>query len=199
MAKGTLGKEASSQADRSNRKAVVLREATRLFSEKGFRATTIRDIASAAGMRSGSPFYHFSSKQEILLCAITEGLSEALVKHQQIVAQPTDAKERLVQLITSQLQALLLQKTELTPLLFHEKRSLDAEGQKQVLCLKNQHHALWQSLLDELSAQGRLKSDSPLLRQLLIGATNEVPNWYRADGAMSIEEIAENIVAVFVV
>jgi AcrR family transcriptional regulator len=39
----------------------------RLFRRKGFDATSTRDIAAAAGMQSGSPFYHFKSKQALLL------------------------------------------------------------------------------------------------------------------------------------
>ena len=43
--------------------------------EKGFEGTTIRDIAGAVGMRSGSPFYHFASKHELLIAVMEEGLA----------------------------------------------------------------------------------------------------------------------------
>ena len=55
--------------DEGNRRQKLLRVAARLFRRKGFDATTTRDIAAAAGMRSGSPFYHFESKAA-LLCAV---------------------------------------------------------------------------------------------------------------------------------
>ncbi|MGB4910951.1 MAG: helix-turn-helix domain-containing protein, partial [Candidatus Dechloromonas phosphoritropha] len=57
-----------------NRRAELLRAAARLFVDKGFAATTTRDIAEAVGMRSGSPFYHFRSKQELLKEAMIDGL-----------------------------------------------------------------------------------------------------------------------------
>ena len=47
------------ERDDGNRRRAVLRHAARLFRRNGFDATSTRDIAAAAGMRSGSPFYHF--------------------------------------------------------------------------------------------------------------------------------------------
>ena len=66
-------------AEEGNRRAELIRTAGRLFREKGFDATTIRDIAAAVGMRSGSPFYHFKSKQDLLKAVMIEGLDVALV------------------------------------------------------------------------------------------------------------------------
>ena len=60
-------------ATESNRREALLRAAARLFVEKGFDATTTRDIAEAVGMRSGSPFYHFRSKHDLLKAAIADG------------------------------------------------------------------------------------------------------------------------------
>jgi TetR/AcrR family transcriptional regulator, cholesterol catabolism regulator len=51
------------ELDDGNRRQKLLRVAARLFRRQGFAATTTRDIAAAAGMRSGSPFYHFESSR----------------------------------------------------------------------------------------------------------------------------------------
>ena len=61
-----------------NRRAELIRAAGRLFREQGYAATTVRDIAAAVGMRSGSPFYHFKSKQEMLKAVVLEGMQAAL-------------------------------------------------------------------------------------------------------------------------
>mgnify|MGYP003520023624 CR=1 FL=1 len=65
-------------ADEGNRRAELIRAAGRLFVDKGYDATTIRDIADAVGMRSGSPFYHFKSKQDMLKAVMIEGLQAAV-------------------------------------------------------------------------------------------------------------------------
>jgi AcrR family transcriptional regulator len=48
--------------DDGNRRQQLIAGAARLFRRKGFDATSTRDIAAAAGMQSGSPFYHFKAR-----------------------------------------------------------------------------------------------------------------------------------------
>ena len=62
----------------TNRRDELLRVSAKLFREKGFDGTTIRDISGAAGMHSGSPFYHFKTKQDILVAVMEQGLAEGL-------------------------------------------------------------------------------------------------------------------------
>ena len=61
-------------AEETNRRADILRAAGRLFAEKGYAATTIRDIAGAVDMQSGSPFYHFRTKHDMLRAVVLEGI-----------------------------------------------------------------------------------------------------------------------------
>ena len=69
--------------EETNRRADIVRAAGRLFNQKGYSATTIRDIANAVGMRSGSPFYHFKTKHDMLRAVVLEGIgamTEAVAK-----------------------------------------------------------------------------------------------------------------------
>ncbi len=65
----------------------------RLFREKGFDGTSIRDISAAAGMHSGSPFYHFPSKQAMLLAVMEEGLAEGLRRSEAVLALNVPPRE----------------------------------------------------------------------------------------------------------
>ena len=60
-------KPAKNQAGASGRRAELLRLAAEMFAERGFRATTVRDIADAAGILSGSLYHHFGGKAELWL------------------------------------------------------------------------------------------------------------------------------------
>src|SRR4051812_30409328 len=64
----------TANGDASNRRADLIRVAARLFRDQGFNGTSTRDIADAVGMRSGSPFYHFANKHELLTAVMEEGL-----------------------------------------------------------------------------------------------------------------------------
>jgi AcrR family transcriptional regulator len=62
--------------------ARLLLAAAQLFRRQGFAATTTRDIAAAADMQSGSPFYHFKSKDALLYAVMEEGMRRALARQQ---------------------------------------------------------------------------------------------------------------------
>jgi len=68
----------SARPDDAGRRGQLVRESARLFREKGYEATSVRDIAAATGLQSGSWVYHFKTKQDILAAVMEEGLQQAL-------------------------------------------------------------------------------------------------------------------------
>src|SRR5690349_10855575 len=74
------------ERDDGNRRRALIAGAARLFRRKGFDATSTRDIAAAAGMQSGSPFYHFRSKQALLFAVMEEGMRHAVERQRQAIA-----------------------------------------------------------------------------------------------------------------
>ncbi|HMN93383.1 MAG TPA: helix-turn-helix domain-containing protein, partial [Hydrogenophaga sp.] len=80
-------RKSADERDDGNRRQELLRVAARLFRTQGFDATSTRDIAAAAGMRSGSPFYHFESKEALLAAVMVEGMERALQRQADAMAQ----------------------------------------------------------------------------------------------------------------
>jgi AcrR family transcriptional regulator len=101
------GQQDRAAAPELNRRDDLLRAAARLFVEKGFAATTTRDIAQAVGMRSGSPFYHFRSKQDLLKAAMIEGLESGHQRLQAAIAGIDDPERRLRLMIRTHFGNLL--------------------------------------------------------------------------------------------
>ena len=93
----------------ASRREELLRTAARLFVDKGFEATTTRDIADAVGMRSGSPFYHFRSKQDLLKAAMAEGLETGYRRLLAAIEGIDDPAQRLRVLIRAHLGNLQAQ------------------------------------------------------------------------------------------
>src|SRR5215204_5262941 len=75
------------ERDDGNRRRALILGAARLFRRQGFDATSTRDIAAAAGMQSGSPFYHFKSKQALLFAVMEEGMRSALDRQRAVLAE----------------------------------------------------------------------------------------------------------------
>src|ERR1700704_4235149 len=104
----------------SNRREELLRVSARLFRQKGFDGTSIRDISSAAGMHSGSPFYHFKTKQDILVAVMEQGLAEGLRKTEEVMALTVPPEQKLVRLIRAQLGTILEDGSDFIPVLLYD-------------------------------------------------------------------------------
>lgn len=162
----------------------------RLFREKGFDGTTIRDISGAAGMHSGSPFYHFPSKQEMLLAVMEQGLAEGLRRSEAVLAARIEPEEKFRRLIRAHLGTILEEGNDFIPVMLYEWRALTPANRRRVIEMKDRYDALWQKVLDELEGAGRVAGDAQLARLLVLGAVNWSAQWYRPGGRLSLDEIA---------
>ncbi|MBN8514958.1 TetR/AcrR family transcriptional regulator [Accumulibacter sp.] len=178
-----------------NRRAELLRAAARLFVEKGFDATTTRDIADAVGMRSGSPFYHFRSKQELLKTAMVEGLDAGYTRLLAAIDGVSEPKQRLRILVRTHLGTLLEGECP-APMLLGETRALDAAAHAEIAAAFDRYQVPWQATLDELAQAGKIPSAASPVRLLLFGMLNWSKHWYRADGKLSLDEVADSAVAL---
>ncbi len=175
----------------ASRRADLLRAAARLFVAKGFTATTTRDIAKAVGMRSGSPFYHFRSKQELLKAAMIGGLEASYDRVQAAIAAANteDPERRLSVMLRAHLGNLLEGECS-APMLLGETRALDAADRAEIAAAFDRYQQPWQATLNELADAGKLASAAPPVRLLLFGMLNWTPQWYRSDGPLSLDELA---------
>ena len=180
-----------------NRREKLLRVCARLFRRKGFDGTKIRDISAAAGMHSGSPFYHFRTKQDMLVAVMEEGLAEGLRRSEAVLALPFPAEERFRRLVRTHLGTILEEGNDFIPVLLYDWRSLTPANRRRVIALKDRYDALWQHLLDQLERDGRLAGDARLARLLVLGAVNWAAQWYRPGGRLSLDEIAARTAGLF--
>lgn len=183
--------------DDGNRRADLIRVSARLFRERGFDGTTVRDIADAVGMRSGSPFYHFRSKQEILAAVMEEGLVAGLAETERIVASDLPPREKFLALVRSHLETVLGEGQDFIPVLLYDWRSLSPELQERIIGLKDHYDERWQRVLDQLKKAGLIKSNSKVVRLLLLGAINYSMQWFKPGKGLTLDQLAEQTVAFF--
>ena len=181
----------------ANRRTEIVRLAARLFREQGFDGTTVRDIAAAVGMRSGSPFYHFASKEEILFAVMEEGLRQGLARTESVLARHSGARQRFVALMRAHFGVILEDGSDFVPVMLYEWRRLPPVYRKRLIAVKDRYDALWQGVVDELAAAGLLRGDAKLARLLILGAVNFAATWFRRNGALSIDELARSSAEFF--
>lgn len=175
-------RKTAEERDDGNRRQELLAVAAHLFRLQGFDATSTRDIATAAGMRSGSPFYHFENKQALLAAVMREGMRSALARQTLATAAlPAQAapRERLSVLVRNHFEVLLGPDSDFIPVMLYEWRRLDPDQVGEVTALKDAYEAVWVPVLAALHASGRLAGDPVLARLMIFGALNWSVQWYR--------------------
>jgi len=179
MSASTSTNSASRAPRQDNRRQQLLDVAARLFRERGYHVTSMRDIAHEVGMLSGSIYYHFSSKEELLLAVYEEGLRHIAEQVDAAVAQRNTPWERLEAGCAAHLEALL-ELSDYTQVMI---RVLPPEGGKvaeRLLELRDQYEARFRELIDALALPE--DADRRYLRLLLMGGLNWSHVWYRPGG-----------------
>jgi AcrR family transcriptional regulator len=187
------------ERDDGNRRADLLRAAAVLFRSQGFAATTTRDIAAAAGMQSGSPFYHFKSKDALLFAVMQEGMHAALAR--QRAALPATAKQspqaQLRGLVQTHFQVLLGPDSDFIPVMLYESRSLNSDQRAALSALQSEYEALWTPVLAALHASGALRAPVGLARLLILGALNWSVQWFDPGKSATVDDLTQAALALF--
>ena len=187
-------------ADEGNRRRQIIDSAARLFRSKGFDAASTRDIAAAAGMHSGSPFYHFESKHALLYVVMQEGMQHALASQRAALAQlapGTPARAQFRTLVRNHFDVLLGTHADFTPVMLYEWRSLDAAESTVIAALKDAYESEWMPVLHALHAEGALQATPAVARLFMFGALNWSVQWFNPQGALSFDALTDQAVALF--
>jgi len=189
------------ERDDGNRRQALLTAAAQLFRRQGFAATSTRDIAAAVGMHSGSPFYHFKSKDALLVAVIEEGMNSALLRQAQALradpdAQPTP-RQQMRSLIRAHFETLLGPGNDFVPVMLYEHRSLGVRQRASVAKLQNQYEATWTPVLQALHRQGALGASPKLARLLILGALNWAVQWFDCKKDASLDDLTDACMALF--
>lgn len=174
----------------SQRRRDILRVAAGLFRHHGYERTSVRQIADVLGIKSGSLFYHFASKEEILAAVMEEGIRDVFAAVQQGVAAERDVPQRLLAMTRCHLAGLLGPNLDALMVLVYEWRSLSGPAMRRVMDWCNRYEDLWDRELGAAAARRWVDAETVLVRQTVLGALNWTGQWYRPDRRLQVDELA---------
>ena len=178
----------ASRAD--NRLPLILDEAARLFSARGFHGTSIRDIVGAVDMLPGSLYYHFATKEALLAAVYAEGVRRISEAVSAAIAGKRDPWERLEAAAIAHLEALL-QASDYAQVVIRVRPADAPSVEGELVRLRDDYERLFVELVQALPlARG---TDRRTLRLMLLGALNWSQTWYRP-GKDSPQVIARRFV-----
>ena len=184
-------------SDPDSARGRLLREAARLFRDKGYERTTVRDLAAAVGIQSGSLFHHFRTKEEILKAVMVETIRLNTAVMQAAMEAADSSRDKLRALVSAELESINGQTGEAMAVLVFEWRSLSEASQAEVLKLRDIYEALWLDVLSALKDEGALIADPFVVRRMLTGALSWTVTWYRPErGGLTREGLTDQVVAM---
>ncbi|MCW5656873.1 MAG: TetR/AcrR family transcriptional regulator [Burkholderiaceae bacterium] len=191
-------KPAATEPDSATRERILL-EAARLFRHHGYAATTLREVADAAGIKAGSIYYHFESKDQILGEVLDKGIvGVAEAVRQRLAALPADASSRLklAAAIEGHLWGLL-HHGDFTSANIRIYGQIPAAAKNRHRRIRREYTDLWDTLIDDALRHDELRPDvsATIVRLFVIGALNWTVEWYNPQKG-SFEDFVKQITTI---
>jgi len=153
-----------------------------LFWEKGYAATTTREIASALGIQQASLYYHIASKEDLFYQLCVASLEQLRTDVQSAVGEVHDPLGRIRALVHAHLTTILDQQVRHVTMLT-DLRALSNRHHDEVVALRKNYAGLVRSVLEEAQSEGVVRPDiaSKYLYLALLNVLNWAVLWFRRD------------------
>lgn len=173
------------------RRREVFRAALPVMTQKGFSATSMREIADAAGIGKSTLYDYFRTKDEVLLFAIEEAMDSMYSGALEIRNQPLPAIEKLYAIMKQELETIL-QSKEFFMQIMVEAQKLGMHSQQRVIQMRYTYQDLIRGVIEQGVIEGSFrKVNSLLVARILINAMSNVVYATRPTG--SPEEMLKEV------
>lgn len=182
-------------APRTNTKDDLRDHARRLFAEHGYEGVSMRDIAGSVGIRQSAIYNHFPSKQHLLVDLMVSHMERLLDAMRIAVSKSVTPVERLTAFARFHVTYHIDQPQDVF-LAYMELRSLEAEGRKAIIPLRDDYERFLQETLVAGAQDGTFAiADTAVVTRAILAMLTGVTVWFRDDGRLDRDAVAEAYVA----
>jgi AcrR family transcriptional regulator len=188
-----MSPETSAAPDTRSRRDQLLAIAATLFAERGFKNTTVRDIADAAGILSGSLYHHFDSKEAMVDELLDTFQTELWKQYDEIEASDLSPRAKLEAIVRASFDAIDHHHSEVAIFQNDAAYLISFERFAYLADRNNKFRRLWTGLLEAGVAGGELRADLDveLVYRFLRDTVWVAVRWYRPGGDLSPEQVAD--------
>ena len=185
-------------ATQPTRREELLQLAATMFAERGLRATTVRDIADAAGILSGSLYHHFVSKEEMVDDILLGFLDWLFGRYQEIVDTEPNPLERLKGLFMASFDAIEHRHAQVVIYQDEAKRLSSQPRFSYVEDLNRRQRKMWVDVLSQGIDEGYFRADInvDLVYRFIRDTTWVSVRWYQPGGALTAEQVGRQYLAI---
>lgn len=181
----------------------ILRTSARIFAEKGYHSTSMRDISRATEVSLAGLYYYCKSKEELLFLIQDNCFGRVHERLLERLRETTDAVAKLRLVIENHLSFFAANMAEMK-VLSHEADSLAGEMHAHVTGRKQQYTRLVRRILSEVQqaqtareSHGGQKVDLTVATYALFGMMNWIYNWYDPRGKLAVNDLVDNLARLF--
>lgn len=175
----------------------ILKTSAKIFAEKGFHHTSVRDIARATKMSLSGLYYYFTTKEELLYLIQERCFVTLLQRWEEAVDPQVDVRARIRAFAENHLGFFLHNMPEMK-VMAHEDESLTGEYQDKILVLKRRYVKVIMDLLGELQRKEGAKAiDLRLATFALFGMMNWIYTWYQPKRDLPFPQLIEQMLRIY--
>ena len=166
----------------------IMSGAADLFSQNGYRSTSMRNVAEKAGLQVSSLYRHVAGKQDLLYTVLDRLMDEVLEAGTKALAEGADPPDRLRHLIHNN---ICLVRPQEAALLQSELGNLEPRYRSRLIEKRDAYQRMWLSVLEDGVERGDfVVQDAKVVFFGIIGAVNYVEFWHSPSGNLSRAEVA---------
>jgi AcrR family transcriptional regulator len=174
----------------------ILKTAAKIFAEKGFHRTSIRDIAHATKMSLAGLYYYFRTKEELLYLIQEQCFLTLLQRWEKIAATENNGRARIRLFAENHLGFFLHNMYEMK-VMAHEDESLSREFQEKILVLKRRYVKVLMNLIAEVQKEERGGVDLRVATFSLFGMMNWIHTWYQPKRDLPLPELIDQMLRIY--
>jgi AcrR family transcriptional regulator len=175
----------------------ILRTSARIFAEKSYHSTSMRDIARATGVSLAGLYHYCKSKEELLFLIQDHCFGRVLERFEQRIEGVDDPLTKIHIFIDNHLSFFAANMAEMK-VLSHEAESLEGDMHAQVSTKKERYARRARKILREIQDKRSSQPVDPTVATYaLFGMMNWIYNWYDPRGKLSVTQLVDNITRLF--
>ncbi|HUG47294.1 MAG TPA: TetR/AcrR family transcriptional regulator [Candidatus Limnocylindria bacterium] len=171
--------------------------ASALFRERGYAATSVRDIAQRLNLQGGSLYAHVSSKEELLWSIACRAADRFHGDVGPLGRSDAPASQRLRRMIRAHVGVVTSAQRDAAVFL-HEWRYLSGERRQMIAGRRDTYEALFRAVIADGVTSGEFAPTEPRMSaMLMLSGLNGIATWYRPDGDLTPDQIADQYADLF--
>jgi TetR/AcrR family transcriptional regulator, cholesterol catabolism regulator len=175
----------------------ILKTAAKIFADKGFHKTSVRDISRATRMSLAGLYYYFTTKEELLYLIQERCFVTLLQRWEQAATAETDVRTRIRVFAENHLSFFLHNMHEMK-VMAHEDESLTREFNDKILVLKRRYVKVIMDLIVELRERENGKGiDLRVATFSLFGMMNWIYTWYQPKRDLPLRQLTEQMLRIY--